>query len=54
MNCTPEVMKSCAYGSGMRHNGVRVGVCCEYILKTGKRRPCPATDCTCYKKRGVK
>lgn len=31
----------CIYWS--RHEGV-----CDYLLKTGKRRPCPANSCTVY------
>lgn len=37
----------CKYWS--EHDGV-----CDYILKKGTRRPCPAWDCTCYEKRGRK
>lgn len=38
--------KSCQYG------GTLSGIfCCDYMLITGHRRPCPPKDCTEYKRR---
>ena len=43
-NCRPAAKThDCIYWD----HGCR---CCDYMLKTGKRRPCPAWDCTVYKK----
>ena len=44
VNCMddPKICESCHYGSGG---------CCLYILFGHGRRPCPAYDCTVYKKR---
>ena len=42
-------VKSCKYGVVLR--GVNIHAC-DYLLITGKRRPCPAEGCTVYQKRG--
>lgn len=36
--------KSCVYGGRFNNAG-----CCDYILITGKKRPCPAGDCKVYR-----
>lgn len=42
---------SCKYRAGWNYGPEKVY--CAYILATGHRRPCPAKDCTEYK-RGAK
>ena len=45
-NCNPKAKRhDCKYWD----HGCR---CCDYLCKTGTRRPCPAWDCTVYEKGG--
>lgn len=45
-NCNPKAKRhDCKYWD----HGCR---CCDYLGKTGTRRPCPAWDCTVYEKGG--
>lgn len=45
-NCNPKAKRhDCIYWD----HGCR---CCDYLGKTGNRRPCPAWDCTVYQKGG--
>ena len=42
-------VKSCKYGWT---NAGGLMAACDYLLKTGKMRPCPVEGCTVYEKRG--
>ena len=42
VRCTPSIMARCKYGTTN---------CCMYIDIEGHRRPCPSSDCTCFKQR---
>lgn len=43
-NCNPKAKRhDCKYWDHGCH-------CCDYLCKTGTRRPCPAWDCTVYEK----
>lgn len=42
VRCTPCVMHKCIYGTSN---------CCMYLDIMKHRRPCPSSDCTCFKQR---
>ena len=45
VNCDMTTMKKCKYGCYLDSSQY----VCDYYVMTGTRRPCPASECTCFK-----
>ena len=54
INCTEEVMEKCKYSTAnyARRFHYKDRRICEYIIKTGRKRPCPPTACTVFEEKG--
>lgn len=50
VNCTPEVMKKCKYGSTTSPLNTST-LCCDYLSKVGHSRGCNPTECDKFEKR---